>query len=410
MLQNRKILVAVTGGIAAYKTCELVRLLMINRASVEVIMTNAATRFVAPLTFETLTGNMVKADLFADGETARGHLDVVRDIDLMVIAPATANCIGKLAGGIADDLVSTASLALSSPLLICPAMNPKMYDHPAVKKNLDTLTERGVLIMEPETGSMAHPEEEPGIGRLPEPECILDQICRLLPPEGPLSGITVTVTAGPRQEAIDPVRVISNLSSGRMGYALASEARIRGAEVHLIAGPGLLPEPPGVSVSYVKSTSEMHKSVSRTFEKSRVLIMAAAPSDFKVHKKHGQKIKKEKTGEGLTLTLDNTQDILKELSTRKGERLLVGFALETENGFENARKKLQEKCLDLIILNHPEDGEDAGLGKEAIQGTIIGTDGKEENFPVMSKNKFAQIILDRVQELLPGMNGNKTGN
>ena len=400
MLVNRKILVAVTGGIAAYKTCELVRLLVKNRASVQVIMTEAATRFIGPLSFEALTGNKVALDLFAGEESGKGHLDLVRDLDLMITAPATANCIGKLAGGIADDLVSTVSLTLSAPLLICPAMNPKMYAHPAVQENLARLKTRGILVMDPEEGAMAHPLEEPGIGRLPEPSKILDRICKLLPPQGPLAGKTITISAGPTREALDPVRVISNLSSGRMGYALAEEARRRGADVHLIAGPGSLPDPPGINPVRVESTAQMKDAIARCLNKSQVLIMAAAPSDFKPRRFAGQKIKKEMAGDELTLQLGKTPDILKELSINKGDRLLVGFALETGNGVKNARRKLKDKNLDLIVLNHPGAGSAAGLGKEAIQGTLISASGEQEALPEMSKQKFAGVLLDRIQRML----------
>lgn len=399
MLDGRKILLGVTGGIAAYKACELVRLLMKNGAEVRVVMTSSATRFVAPLTFEALTGKKVGLDLFAGEEEGLGHLDLVRDLDLTVIAPATANCIGKLAGGIADDLLSTVSLALSCPLLLCPAMNPKMYAHPAVVVNLETLKNRGVLIMDPEEGLMASPREDPGVGRLPEPPRILDRICRLLPPQGPLSGITVTITAGPTAEAIDPVRVVSNLSSGRMGYALAAEARKRGADVRLVTGPVSLHNPPGLIIQKVRSTEEMRQAVFEHFEESRVLIMAAAPCDFKPGKTLTKKLKKEDSPDGLTLDLAMTQDILKEASDRKKDRLLVGFALETDAGIENARRKLLDKNLDLVILNAPEAGSRAGLGKDAILGTFVWPES-EEVLPVMSKTDFAAAVLDRVQELL----------
>lgn len=399
MLNGRNILVGVTGGIAAYKACELVRLLVKNGALVRVVMTSSATRFVAPLTFEALTGKKVGIDLFAGEEEELGHLDLARGLDLTVIAPATANCIGKLAGGIADDLLSTLSLALSCPLLVCPAMNPKMYAHSAVAANLETLKSRGVLVMDPEEGSMASPREEAGIGRLPEPSQILDRICRLLPPQGPLSEITMTVTAGPTAEAIDSVRVISNLSSGRMGYALAAEARRRGADVRLVAGPVSLHSPPGLTIQRVQSTEEMRQAVLQHFDDSRVLIMAAAPCDFQPRKKHTKKLKKDDSSGGLTLDFGMTPDILTEVSGRKENRLLIGFALETDNGIENARRKFQDKKLDIIVLNAPEAGADTGLGREAILGTFVWPD-REEVLPVMSKNDFAATILDRVQELL----------
>lgn len=402
MLHKRKILIAVTGGIAAYKTCELVRLLLKNRASVEVIMTKAATRFVAPLTFASLTGKPVSTDLFTSSGEGLSHLDIVRDLDLMAIVPATANCIGKLSHGIADDLISTVTLALNCPLLLCPAMNPKMYAHPAVQENVKILKKRGVLILDPEEGSMAHPEEESGIGRLPEPGLILNRICELLPPDGLLRGKTVIVTAGPTQESIDPVRIFSNRSSGKMGYALALEARRGGAEVHLISGQVSIPNPPGIKVTRVISTDDMLKTTAYLFEKCDALIMAAAPADFKPVKKVEQKIKKKSYGDGLTLKLQNTPDILIEIARKKKKQILVGFALETEDGLKNAHQKMREKQLDLVILNAPEEGNRVGIGKEAIKGTILSRDGGKKSYPVLSKTEFARIIIDRVQSLLSG--------
>jgi phosphopantothenoylcysteine decarboxylase/phosphopantothenate--cysteine ligase len=399
MLNGRKILVGVTGGIAAYKTCELVRLLIKNRADVSVVMTSAATQFVAPLTFEAITGKKVALNLFAGEDRELGHLDLVRDIDLMVIAPATANCVGKLAGGLADDLLSTIALALSSPLLICPAMNPKMYGHPAVTANLETLKGRGVHIMDPDEGEMASPREEPGRGRLPEPGRILDQICRILPSHGPLSGTTITVTAGPTQEPLDPVRVIGNLSSGRMGYAIAAEARKRGAEVRLVSGPVSRHTPPGLTITKVHTTEEMRQAVAENLKESRILIMAAAPCDFQPREPRPQKIKKEEVSDSMKIDLAMTPDILKEVSSGKGDRIMIGFALETEDGIENARAKLRRKNLDLVVLNAPDAGSEAGLGKASIVGTFVWPD-REEVLPQMPKAEFAAALLDRIQQLL----------
>jgi len=239
------------------------------------------------------------------------------------------------------------------------------------------------------------------VGRLPEPPIILDRICRLLPPSGPLTGVTITITAGPTQETIDPVRVISNFSSGRMGFALAEEARRRGATVHLISGPGSLPEPPGISVVHVTNTEEMREAVAEHFEDSRVLIMAAAPSDFRARNILQQKLRKESVGQVSTLEIEKTTDILMDLAAKKGNRLILGFALETEQGVDNARRKLREKNLDLIVLNHPNPGGDAGPGKQAIEGTII-TAEDEEVLPLMPKEAMARVILDRLQKLLIG--------
>lgn len=399
MLRDRKILLAVTGGIAAYKACELTRLLMKNGAAVQVVMTAAAQRFITPLTFEAITGVKTAVDLFSAQYPGSGHLDLVRDVDLMVIAPATANCIGKLAVGLADDLVSTAALALKAPLLICPAMNPRMYEHPAVQSNLETLIRRGVHILEPAEGLMAHPLEEPGRGRLPEPTTIFDRICRLLPPKGRLSGVTVTVTAGPTREALDPVRFLSNNSSGRMGFALAQEARTRGAKVHLITGPSPLEAPPGMDVVRVESVQEMLEAVQKAVEESQILIMAAAPGDFRARRTAAGKIKKDAARGGLTIELENAPDILQELMVRKGGRIHVGFALETDDGERNAAAKLRAKKLDLIVLNHPRPKVGAGMGEERIQMTLLDSGGARESFPLVSKHEAAGILLDRIERL-----------
>lgn len=400
MLFGRRILLAVTGGIAAYKSCELLRLLVKNGASVRVAMTAAATRFVGPTTYAALSGQDVATDLFSLDESRSGHLGIVRDIDMMVIAPATANCIAKLANGIADDLVSTAALALNAPLLVCPAMNPKMYAHPAVQDNLERLSRRGVLIIEPEEGSMAGPREAPGIGRLPEPERICDRICRELPPSGPLKGVSITVTAGPTREAIDPVRVISNLSSGKTGYALAAEARRRGADVHLISGPVFLSRPFGIDVESVESTHQLLTALKERFDDTRVLIMAAAPSDFRPAEPSSGKLKKKNVEDNFTLTLEKNPDILAELSKTKRDQLLIGFALETNDGLKNAGEKLKDKHLDVIVLNHPGASPDTGIGKDAIQATIIFADGTVEELPATTKSEFARTLLDTVQKLL----------
>jgi phosphopantothenoylcysteine decarboxylase/phosphopantothenate--cysteine ligase len=400
MLRGRKILLAVTGGIAAYKSCELTRLLVKNGASVWVIMTEAAAKFVAPLTFESLTGHPVGLHMFPDAGSNLGHLDLARDADLMVVAPATANSIAKLACGLADDLMGTAALAISAPLLVCPAMNPKMYRHAAVQGNLATLSERGVHVMDPAQGPMAHPLEEPGWGRLPEPQEILDRICRLLPPEGPLSGIKLIVTAGTTHEALDPIRFVGNASSGKMGFALAQEARRRGADVRLISGPTSLPDPLGLDVIRVVSTEEMAQAVNEQWGDSRAVIMAAAPADFRAEKVQREKIKKPSSGQGLAVQLRTTTDILRGLGANKGSRILIGFALETERGLENARRKLQEKNLDLIVLNHPSPAAETGLGTNALQATLLDPAGAEEILPVTSKIALAGILLDRLERLL----------
>ncbi len=400
MLTGRRILLAVTGGIAAYKACELVRLLLKQGAAVQVAMTQAAIHFVGPTTFEALTGRRVAIDMFSLEEQGQGHLDLARECDLMVIAPATANCLSKLAQGLADDLVSTTALALKAPPVLCPAMNTRMYEHPAVQENLQKLMKRGAVIIDPEKGPLAHPSEEPGWGRLADPAAILDRICRLLPPAGSLSGKTITITAGPTREALDPVRFLSNYSSGAMGYALAGEARRRGALVQLISGPVNLTPPPGLDVLHVENTAEMRSAVLEACKTSQALIMAAAPADFEPEQFSPKKIKKGSLGDSITLPLRKTPDILKELSATKGQKILIGFALETDDSLDHAKTKLSTKHLDLVVLNHPHPQEGAGMGRAAIKATLLEPQGLPEEFPAMRKTQMAGIILDRLENLL----------
>ncbi|MBU0517453.1 bifunctional phosphopantothenoylcysteine decarboxylase/phosphopantothenate--cysteine ligase CoaBC [bacterium] len=398
MLKNRKILLVVTGGIAAYKACELLRLMMKNHASVQVTLSAAAARFVTPLTFEAISGKRVEMGLFDVSDAVGGHLGIVRDIDLMVCAPATANCIAKLSHGIADDLISTAALACTAPILICPAMNHKMWQNAIVQDNVARLKDKGFLVMDPAEGPMASPDEGEGVGRLPEPTEILHRICELLPPKGPLRGKTITVTAGPTQEPIDPVRVISNLSSGRMGFTIAEEARKRGARVHLISGPVRLFDPPGITSRCVNSTQEMLDAVKSAFSESDALIMAAAPGDFRRADPSASKLKKSASGGNLTIELEPTPDILKSVSRDKKNKRIIGFALETDAGLENARRKLTEKGLDLIVLNHPS----TGLGQHSIQGTILDATDDMQVLENMPKHDFAGKLLDRLEALLAG--------
>jgi phosphopantothenoylcysteine decarboxylase/phosphopantothenate--cysteine ligase len=400
MLRNRNILLCVTGGIAAYKACELARLVLKSGASIQVVMTQAATRFVTPLTFEALSGRKVAVDMFAGEEIGHGHLDLVRNADLMVVAPATADIMGKIAAGIADDLVSTAVLAASCPILVCPAMNPRMWEKAVVQENVQKLISRGFHLMDPEPGSMAHPSEEPGVGRLPEPAAIFARICALLPPQGSWSGINVIVSAGPTHEMIDPVRFLSNASSGLMGYALAEEARARGAQVCLISGPVSLAAPPGVQRVNVETTAQMREAIQGHLSDSQVLIMAAAPGDFKPHLPQPGKIKKHAGQDVITLELEKTPDILKSLAGAKQNKIFVGFALETDSGLENAQAKLKDKNLDLIVLNQPHPAGDTGLGSPNIQGTMIDAGGSVENLPAMPKTRMAGVICDRIQKLL----------
>jgi phosphopantothenoylcysteine decarboxylase/phosphopantothenate--cysteine ligase len=392
MLKGVRVLLGVTGGIAAYKAAELCRLLIKEGAEVRVVMTEASTKFVSPLTFETLSGHPVRVRLFPGNGGQMDHISWADWAQVMVVAPATANIIGKMANGIADDLLSTMILALNAPIVICPAMNVNMYENPAVQSNLDLLKKRGLRVMEPESGELACGWE--GRGRLPDPTDILEEIkCALSPQD--LSNEHVLVSAGPTREPIDPVRFISNHSSGKMGYALAAVARRRGAEVTLISGPTNLRKPRGVHFVGVETAAQMHKAVMNSVQRATVVIMAAAVCDFKPKEARMRKIKKEKVP--LTIPLEKTQDILMDVSKEKGDRLVVGFAAETEELIRNASEKLKRKNLDFIVANDITV-PGGGFGSDENKVTILHKDGSEERFPLMSKEEVASVILDRVVE------------
>lgn len=397
MLKDRRIVLGVTGGIAAYKAAELVRELVRRGAKVRVVMTDHACKFVTPLTFETLSGNPVASGLFwVPGEFEIGHIALAEFAELIVIAPATANVIGKMAAGIADDLLTTVLLATEAPILICPAMNAKMYANAVVKENLARLVSRGHQVLEPGYGELACRVE--GQGRLAEPPEIAQEIESILTPKD-LQGEHILVTAGPTQEPFDPVRFISNCSSGKMGYALAVMARRRGASVTLISGPTALAAPRGAAFVPVRTALEMRDAVAARMGAATVVIKAAAVADYRPAVCEPMKIKK---GEGsLTVQLERNPDIISEVVSRKGDRIVVGFSMESDHLLEHARKKLMEKGMDFIVANDvTEPG--AGFGGDTNVIRILDREGGDESFPLMDKMDVADVILDRVLKIRKG--------
>ncbi len=398
-LSNKKILVCLTGGIACYKIPSLIRLLKKAQAEVRVVMTTAATKFITPLTVETVSGNPVAVELFPEGEyVATRHIDLAEWSDLVLVAPATANFLGKAAHGIADDLLTTIVSATPAPLMIAPAMNPNMWANPITKRNVSLLQEVGHFFVMPEEGTMAC--DDVGVGRMAEPEQIFSAVSCFLAfdtVERKLSGKRLVVTAGPTREPLDPVRFLSNYSSGLMGYALAQAAVLLGAETVLISGPSHLLPPAGVTFVSVESTADLYTATRREFEKSDALIMAAAPVDFTPTSQKSSKIKK--TDKGLQLSLKPTVDILSELKKmKKPSQRVVGFALETERPIANAQKKLKEKSLDMIVVNQP--GRKTGFNASTNQVTIIRAGKKPEKLPLMEKYEIAMRVLEKVAAML----------
>ncbi|PIV06196.1 MAG: bifunctional phosphopantothenoylcysteine decarboxylase/phosphopantothenate--cysteine ligase CoaBC [Syntrophobacterales bacterium CG_4_8_14_3_um_filter_58_8] len=397
MLRDRRIVLGVTGGIAAYKAAELLRELVRRGAKVRVVMTDHACKFVTPLTFETLSENPVATDLFwAPGDFGIAHIALAEFAQLVVIAPATANIIGKMAAGLADDLLTTVLLATDAPVLICPAMNAKMYANAIVKENLARLVSRGHMILEPGYGELACRVE--GQGRLAEPLEIAEEIESILTPKN-LQGEHILVTAGPTQEPFDPVRFISNYSSGKMGYALAVMARRRGAEVTLVSGPTALPAPRGVVFVPVRTAVEMRDAVLANLEQATVVVKAAAVADYRPAVCEPVKIKKKEGS--LTIHLERNPDIISEIADRKGDRIVVGFSMESDHLLEHARTKLFEKGMDFIVANDvTEPG--AGFRGDTNVIRILDREGGVEVFPLMDKMDVAGVILDRVRKMRDG--------
>jgi len=387
--EGKTVVVALSGGIACYKAPEVVRLLRDAGARVRVIMTRAACEFITPLTLQTLAGEPVSTELFdLTQESEIGHIRLADSADALVVAPATANLLGKAAHGLADDLLSTVLLATRAPVLLAPAMNVHMWENPRVQANLATLREQGWRIIEPGVGFLACGYE--GAGRLADPAVIAAEVERAVGP-GDLRGERVLVTAGPNREPLDPVRFLSNRSTGRMGYALAAAAWRRGADVVLVSGPTALATPHGVRSVRVGTAAEMRAAVTREFDAATLLFMAAAVADYRPAQVAAKKLKK---GNGpLQLELERTVDILGELKGRAGDRLVVGFAAETDHVLANAQRKLASKGLDLIVANDVSRS-DAGFEVDTNAVTLIDASGRVE-VPLASKDDVADRILDR---------------
>ncbi len=393
-LDGKTVVVGLSGGIACYKAAELVRLLVRAGATVRVMMSEAAQQFITPLTLQTLSGHPVATRTFdLTQESEIGHIRLADCADAIIIAPATANILGKIATGLADDLVTTVLLATRAPVLLAPSMNVNMYDNPMVQANLSRLRAGGFRIVDPGEGFLACGWE--GKGRLAEPEVLLAEVERALSPHD-LCDERVLVTAGPNREPLDPVRFLSNRSTGKMGFALASAAWRRGAEVCLVAGPTTLETPHGVRRRDVTTADEMYQAVAAEFEAATLLFMAAAVADYRPARMAQQKLKK---GDGrLVLELDRTVDILSQLAPRKGTRIVVGFAAETEDVLCNAERKLAEKHLDLIVANDV-GRDDAGFAVDTNAVTLIDRSGRRESVELMSKDAVADRIVDRVVAL-----------
>ena len=395
MMKGKKILLAVTGGIAAYKSAELIRLFIKNDAQVKVLMTKNAQEFITPLTLQTLSSHPVYRETFSlikDFDIA--HIALAQEADILVIAPATANIIGKIATGLADDLLTTVVMATKAPVLICPSMNTNMYENVIVRENIQKLTSRGYHMMEADSGELACKSE--GVGRLPELSDIVEEVKSILT-EKDLVGETVLVTAGPTREPLDPVRFITNYSSGKMGYALASRARRRGASVILISGPTVLSVPRGVTYVPVSTAVEMRHAVMKNLKQSTIVIKSAAVADYRPSVCADAKIKK-KDGP-WTLYLERNPDIIAEIGKKKKERILIGFAMESEDLIKNAKAKMLAKNMDLIVANDVKQ-KDAGFQSDTNIVKILDRDGGIEELPVMDKMDVADRILDRVKMII----------
>ena len=395
-----RITVGVTGGVAAYKAAELVRRLQQESFSVEVVMTRAACEFITPLTFAALTGKKVITGLFAQSggeanlESAIEHIAVAQRTDLLLVAPATADIIAKFSRGISDDFLSTLYLATTAPVVVAPAMNVNMWNHPATQENLERLRGRGVHVVNPDEGYLACGMT--GAGRLAGQDAIVSTVREVLQSRRDLEGQTVLLTAGPTQEDLDPVRFLSNRSSGRMGYAVAEAAAQRGAKVILVTGPTALDTPAGVTRVNVRSASEMLHSVEENFSAATIAVFAAAVADYRPAEAASQKIKK--TAGDITLRLEPNPDILAIIARKRGHRLIVGFAAETDRVAENARKKLTDKNADLIVANDLT-AEGAGFDVDTNIVTLFARDGRDLALPKLTKREVAHRILDEVVRL-----------
>ena len=395
MLQGKTVLLGITGGIAAYKIPNLCSLLVKQGVNVETILTENARKIVSPIPFESLSGNRCHTDTFDPMDTAKvEHIHLANRADLLVIAPASANMIAKLRWGLADDMLSTTALACTCEKLLVPAMNTDMYENAATQENLAVLRQRGFIIMEPLSGRLACGAV--GKGKMPEPQDIFDRIEAILAWEKDLFGKRVLVTAGPTQEPIDPVRFITNHSSGKMGYAIAKAAMLRGAEVTLVAGPTALADPPLIRTIHIKTAQDMYEAVTANAPEMDIIIKAAAVADYTPETVADNKIKK--TDGDMFIPLKRTQDILGYLGQHRvpGQKL-CGFSMETENMLENSRKKLAKKNLDMIVANNVKVSGAGFQGDTNVITMITAEDVRE--FPLMSKTEAAHAILDRILEL-----------
>lgn len=402
-LIGARIVLGVTGSIAAYKAVSLLRTLLREGATVQVVMTHSATKFVTPLTFEVLSGHPVSTDVFEAHQEMK-HLSLPEQADAIVIAPATANCLAKSALGLGDDLLSTLLLTAQCPVIIAPAMDGGMWTHQAVTEHVRTLRARGTIVVDPEEGPLA--SGKVGQGRLAEEHKILAALQSALAPQRDWQGHRVLISAGPTHEPIDPVRFISNRSSGKMGYALAEAARARGAQVVLVTGPTALPAPRGIEIIPVETAADMTKALSARLAWSTVVIMAAAVADFRPLHPAAQKIKKQGQTD-QTLALERTTDILAALSAQRTTQLLVGFAAETQDLIAHAKDKLAAKGLDLIVANDVTT-EGAGFGSDQNAATLIDRQGTLIELPLMSKRAMADAILNKAHTLLCAAASNQT--
>ncbi len=396
MLQGKTVVVGVCGGIAAYKAVEVVSKLKKLKADVHVIMTKNATNFVSPLTFRSISHNRVITDMFDEPESFEiKHISLAEKADLILIAPASANIIGKISNGIADDMLTTTVMATKAPVFLVPSMNTNMYENRIVNENISRLAELGYLFIEPDVGMLACGIS--GKGRLPEPEHIVSAACGIINPIKDMEGVKILITAGPTREALDPVRYITNHSSGKMGYAVAREAARRGAAVKLVSGPVTLEKPDKVEIINVVTAKEMHKAVLDNYKDCNVLVMAAAVADYRSTRISEKKIKK--TGDNLVLELVKNPDIAKDMGKLKGDRIMVGFSAETDNLINNAKSKLESKNFDMIVANDVTK-EGAGFNTDTNIVTFIKKDYSMRELPIMSKEAVAGEMLNEIMGIM----------
>lgn len=397
MLKDKTVVIGVSGGIAVYKTLDVVSRLRKLGVNVNVIMTKSATEFVTPLSFQSLSQNYVVCDMFEDPKTWDvEHISLAKRADVFLIAPATANVIGKIANGIADDMLTTTVMATKAKVLIAPAMNTNMYENPILQRNINTLKELGYNFVEPESGRLACGDT--GKGKLASPETIVDEVVKLLSKDQDLKGKSIIVTAGPTVESIDPMRYITNRSTGKMGYSIAKEAIERGADVTLITGPTNLTPPQNLKkLVKIESAKDMYEAVLENLDENDVVIKSAAVADYKPKNYSNKKIKK--SDDDLAIELDRNKDIAQEIGKIKNNKILVGFAAETNDLIENASLKIKKKNIDFIVANDLTK-EGAGFGVDTNIVKIIDKEGNITEYPKMKKEEVANIILDKIKELL----------